>query len=117
MENFKNENEFFINNRERLDKLHIIYNDLIHYAIDNYTKGDKKHPINIHFKEIPEKKEPKYRIIINGEMKEFRTLKECSDFSGKTISCLYRILSGSNKYIKQESKALQEIKIEKLSKN
>lgn len=59
----------------------------------------------------------KYRITKGDETKEFKTLQECANYVGVSHSCLYRILDGSNKYKKESSKKLMNIKIEKIKSN
>lgn len=61
--------------------------------------------------------QPKYEVEYNGEIKRFRNLTECSAFTGKTVPCLFRILTGSNVYKKKSSEDLKNIRISKLDHN
>lgn len=60
----------------------------------------------------------KYKVTISNEEKidcgEFRTLKECADYAKVTEASIYRILMGTNKYKKENSKHLLNIKMEKI---
>jgi hypothetical protein len=61
--------------------------------------------------------QPKYEVEYNGVIKRFRNLNECSEFTGKSLQCLFRILTGTTVYKKKTSEDLKNIRISKLDKD
>jgi hypothetical protein len=61
--------------------------------------------------------QPKYEVEYNGVIKRFRNLNECSEFTGKSLQCLFRLLTGMTVYKKKSSEDLKNIRISKIDKD
>lgn len=64
----------------------------------------------------PQKKQVKNNYIVryNGVTKECKSMREISEFTGKSQTCLFRILDNKNVYKKKTSQHLKDIHIERI---
>lgn len=60
--------------------------------------------------------QPKYLLKYKGEEKKFNSVKEIAAYTGRSATCLFRIVHNQNKYVKRTSEHLKEIHIERINK-
>ena len=103
MENFEEYN----NEKEIIDQINDILGD--------FEKKKRGRP-RIHPIVIREPLKPQYNVTYKGETKEFYSMREVAGFTGKSQTCLFRILDYKNKYKKKNSIHLKQIKITRINK-
>lgn len=63
---------------------------------------------------VIQKKKSNYLVTYNGETKEFKSMKDVSAYTGKSQTCLFRILDNKNVYKKKTSHELKNIEIKRI---